>query len=364
MTNKFCRFLSNGYAVTVEDGSTAVRPCCFFVESVPLNSDILQNHRNTFGQINGWTDNCLMCKDLEDMGQPSLRQSGPDWIPDHADDQYPITLDIGLDTYCNAACVICNEVSSTLWEKEKNKLSGKTIKIKNSTEHVDDVIGQIVKNIKLDRLTHVKFYGGEPFFSDTHLKFINHIPHPEQVTLHYTTNGSIYPNKQTLEAWKKFKLIIFAASLDGIEQQFDYLRWPLSWDKVSDNLQRIRENKDIWNIMFRVEFTANFLNVYYFDRLENWIKDNFNTNSQGDLTELNVHHVYHHSSKIWNADKMPEKMRLAVLSKYAKNHIMHNLVANLPPPQPMDDWHNFVNTWDLRRKNNWQTAFPDLVSLM
>jgi sulfatase maturation enzyme AslB (radical SAM superfamily) len=190
-------------------------------------------------------------------------------------------MDVMLDKNCNAGCVICDESSSTLWEKEKNKLSGRTIKIKNPTQHIDNYIDQIVQNLKLDKLTYLKFFGGEPLFSDTHLKFLNHIPHPEQVTLHYTTNGSIYPNEQTLQIWKKFKLIIFVASLDGIEQQFDYLRWPLSWDKVNNNLQRIRQNKSIWNIMFRVEFTANFLNVYYFDRLENWIQNNFKLTSFG-----------------------------------------------------------------------------------
>jgi hypothetical protein len=364
MTNKFCRYLSNGYSLGLAGGTIAVKPCCLYKAYIPLDSNILQNHQNTFGQINGWTDNCSVCKNLEDIGQPSLRQSGPDWISDQVDSHYPVTVDIRLDTNCNAACVICSENSSTLWEKEKNKLLHRTIKIKNPTQQINNSVDQIVQNLKLNNLTYVKFFGGEPLFSDTHLKFLNHIPHPEQVTLHYTTNGSIYPNKQTLETWKKFKLIIFVASLDGIEQQFDYLRWPLSWEKVNNNLQRIQQNKNIWNIMFRVEFTANFLNVYYFDRLENWIQHNFNTNNQGDPTELNIHHVYNQGSEIWNADKMPEKIRLAVLKKYPENHIMHNLVSKLPPPKSLDHWHNFVNKWDTRRKNSWQAAFPDLVSLM
>ena len=121
------------------------------------------------------------------------------------------------------------------------------------------------RKVKLEKISlkYVKFFGGEPLFTDTHLKFIKHIPYPEQVILHYTTNGSIYPNDMILEEWKKFKTIIFAASLDGIEEQFDYVRWPLPWNKVSKNLMRLRENKDIWNIIFRVEFTVNFLNAYY-----------------------------------------------------------------------------------------------------
>jgi hypothetical protein len=212
--------------------------------------------------------------------------------------------------------------------------------------------------VSLNKLKYVKFFGGEPLFTDTHLKFIKHIPHPETVTLHYTTNGSIYPTQETFEVWKKFQTVIFAASLDGIEEQFDYVRWPLSWHKVSKNLIRIRENKNICNLMFRVEFTANFLNTYYFDRLENWINQHLYTNLSGDKTELNIHHCW---GGVWDLEKMPLNIREVVLKKYSNDHTIHRLVANLPSPTSLDPWKNFINTWDSRRNNSWQTAFPDLI---
>jgi sulfatase maturation enzyme AslB (radical SAM superfamily) len=358
MPNQFCRYLSNGYSFNItKNNSVVVGPCCLYKNKLQFDSNLLPTRKLEFESITDWTDSCVACQTLESAGQQSLRQTGPDWVGDHEQSQDPVALDIHLDNDCNAACVTCNKYSSSLWAKEESKLYNNIIvKSENS---VDTFIDQIVNTVSLSKLKYVKFFGGEPLFTDTHLKFIKYIPHPEQVTLHYTTNGSIYPKDEVLNEWKKFKTIIFAASLDGIEDQFDYVRWPLPWAKVSQNLIRLRENKDIWNMMFRVEFTANLLNTYYFDRLEDWIKNNLATNLGGDKTEINIHKCW----EIWELEKMPSGIRSAVLNKYPADHIIHRLVANLPEPTSLSDWQQFVDTWDVRRNNSWKTAFPELSQI-
>ena len=362
MPNQFCRYLSNGYSFNLaQDNAIIVGPCCLYKNKIKFDSQLLENRQMTFESITGWTDNCSHCKVQEDYGQPSLRQSGSDWIDNNEDSPDPISVDIRLDTECNAACVICTEDSSTLWQKEELKLNNKIIKINKDKNLVNDAIDQIVNAVSLKKLKYVKFFGGEPLLTDTHLKFIQHIPYPEQVTLHYTTNGSVYPSKETLAEWKKFKTIIFAASLDGIDEQFNYVRWPLPWHKVSQNLIRLNENKDICNVLFRVEFTANFLNTYYFDQVENWIKTNLDTNSGGDKTEINVHECI---GGVWDLQCMPVDLRVVVLEHYPDTHIIHKMVANLPPPAPLNLWKKFLDTWENRRNNSWQTAFPDIAHLI
>jgi sulfatase maturation enzyme AslB (radical SAM superfamily) len=357
MPNNFCRYLTNGYSFTLKsDDTLTVKPCCWFAQEIPVDSAHQDNRKKLFESITDWSPACNKCFLLEQSGQQSLRQTGSDWVLDSEDSQDPVTIDIHLDNQCNAACVICNPYNSSLWAKEQSKLQNKKITIK-TVPSTTDAIDKIVFAVSLEKVKYVKFFGGEPLFTDTHLKFLEHIPYPEKVTLHYTTNGSIYPNEEVLNVWKKFKLIIFAASIDGVEEQFDYVRWPLTWNKVSRNLLRIRDNKSIQNLMFRIEFTANFLNAYYFDRLESWVQDNLSTNAYGDKTDLNIHPCF---GTTWDLSKMPEEIRNLIFNKYSKDHRIYKIVKNLSAAE-LGNWKNFVATWDAHRNNSWKTAFPDLI---
>jgi organic radical activating enzyme len=362
MPNQFCRYLSNGYSFSInKNNNVNVAPCCFYRNSgISLTQNLLENRLQKFNTVTDWTQDCQTCYELEQAGQPSLRQSGPDWIADDVTSSDPVSVDIRLDNECNAACVTCDEKSSSLWIKEKQKLNSQRVQFYSDKTAINQAIDDILKTVSLEQVKYIKFFGGEPLFTDTHLRFLKHISNPSQITLHYTTNGSIYPNDETLAVWRNFKTVIFAASLDGIEEQFDYVRWPMPWDKVSKNLIRLKENKDISNLMFRIEFTANFLNTYYFNRLENWIKNNLETNSGGDKTEINIHPCW----GVWDLNKMPLGIKNLILTSYPSTHVIHKMIGNLPQSLPLGNWQDFVNTWDSKRNNSWQTAFPELVELI
>lgn len=363
MPNQFCRYLSNGYTFDItKNNDVNVKPCCFYRgKPILLTPTLLKNRLEKFDSVTGWTKECEVCNLLEQSGQASLRQSGADWITDTTASNDAVCIDIHLDNECNAACVTCNEKFSSLWIKEKQKLQNHPVQFYSDKKPINQAIDNIVETVSLDQVRYIKFFGGEPLFTDTHLRFLKHVSNPAQVTLHYTTNGSIYPNDETLSVWRNFKTVIFAASIDGIETQFDYIRWPLKWQKVSDNLLRIRNNSDIWNMMFRIEFTVNFLNAYYFDRLESWVAENFATNSSGDKTEINLHPCY---NSVWDLNRMPVGIRNLISTKYPNTHIIHRMISNLPEPLPMGPWHDFVSTWDTRRNNDWKTVFPELIDLI
>jgi len=361
MANNFCRLLSNGYSFTAQKNKLVTRPCCLYMgQDFPVDENLIKLKTQQSLEINDWTHACSQCHQLEQFGQPSLRQSGPDWISDIESTFDPVMLDINLDSACNAACVTCGSHSSSLWSKEISKSLGIKRRFVLDEVAIDQHIADIVNSVKLDKVRYVKFFGGEPLFTDTHLKFLQHLPNPEITTLHYTTNASMYPNQQTLQLWSRFKCVIVAASLDGIEDQFDYVRWPLQWSKVSNNLRKIKNNPDINNIIFRIEFTANFLNTFYFDRLENWVQENLSTNRQGDATQINIHPC---RGGIWNTEYMPHAVRQAVLDKYVPGHRLHQLISQLSYVDNLKPWSHFVRQWDPVRKNSWQKAFPKFADL-
>lgn len=361
MSNKFCRFLSNGLALwnNATTDQVYVAPCCHFKNRKTVDLSIagsLSKARFEFNQISDWTDYCVNCKQLETAGIQSLRQSSFEWISD-SDSNNIHQFDVRADINCNAACVICNPSSSTLWIKEYNKLFNKTIPI--DTVSSESKIKKIVDSVNLESLNYIKFYGGEPLFTDTHLQLLRQIKNPEKITLQYTTNGSIYPKDEVLALWDKFKLVLFCISADGIEQQFNYIRWPLKWDKLKNNLFKLRENAPV-NVMFRFEYTVNFLNAFYFKEFEDWVNTNFSSNRLGDLVEINIHPYYGFD---WNIEKVSNQLYDRIIKKYGQDHKLPKLVSQYKHNEDLKNWRTFVNRWDSVRQHKWQDAFPDLVDL-
>ena len=180
MPNQFCRYLSNGYSFNIDSGyNVQVKPCCWYRgDGIPLTQDLLENRLQAFNAITDWTFACEYCNEQEQAGQPSLRQSGPDWITDSETSINPVSIDIHLDNECNAACVTCHEKSSSLWLKEKQKLNQQRVQFYSDKTSIYLAIDNIVKTVSLEQVKYVKFFGGEPLFTDTHLRFLKHISNP------------------------------------------------------------------------------------------------------------------------------------------------------------------------------------------
>jgi len=348
MANEFCRFLSNGLSLDVNQSIVGAKPCCWFKSSVPFASMSSLDHLHL---VNDWTPDCRVCKQQEDSGIQSFRQASFDIVQD-IDHGVPVALDINLDFECNAACIMCGPELSTLWSKELKKINiahtpTKSIRLEQ--------ISELLNHLDLSQIGRIKFFGGEPLFNDIHLEILKKLPNPGNIDVWYTTNASIYPKQQVLDTWAKFKLVYFEASVDGTDEQFDYIRWPLKWDKVQDNLLRLREEAPS-NVLFRINHTVNPFNALYYSRLLEWVDTKFATNRFTDPTEINIHPCW----GTWALTKTPIELREKVYQMYPDSDIS-NLLKNTQIDNDYTAMSSFVIQWDSRRKNSWKLAFPELT---
>lgn len=350
MSNNFCRFLSNGYSIELTSSNLKVKPCCWYRGGFELDDNLVQNIESR-SQITTWTPGCSVCEQQEAAGHPSFRKSSFDIVPE-INSHVPVALDINIDMTCNAACVICNPSFSTLWAKQL-AIKNNSIYIK-SENNLDFALDRILKNLDLSQLRRIKFFGGEPLLTDTHIKILKKIPNPEQVDIWYTTNASVFPKQHVLKIWEKFKLIYFEASIDAIGTQFEYIRWPLKWKKVEHNLLSLKTHGTN-NLLFRINHTLNPFNIYYYDRLDNWIKEHLSSNRLGDPTEINIHPCW----GIWALEKTPIELRDRVYDKYT-NHVISNILSS-HSVEDYDSILNFTQEWDPVRKLYWQDIFPELI---
>ena len=102
------------------------------------------------------------------------------------------------------------------------------------------ILGELVTWINFDESDEPCSYHGEPLLTDTHLKILNRIPIEQRSKVHvmYNTNGTVRIdlNSDKFKLLNVFKSIDICFSLDGIEETFEYTRWPAKWESVRDNI--------------------------------------------------------------------------------------------------------------------------------
>ena len=307
MANQFCRHLSNSYRFSLRNNVLQYQPCCWVPFMLPVSSkEQLVNAQvqatNTV-QTN-LLKNCNECLSRERTKyRHSGRQIGFHYIPKDAVTGDAYTLELQIDSNCNAACSICGPELSTLWQKQLS------IPIHTDFQEPHD---QIISMVDFSKLTLVKIFGGEPLFSNSHLKILKEIPDPSIVDIAYSTNGSIFPTQEVFDVWKQFKNVKLAFSIDDLDDRFKYIRWPLKWSMVENNLIRI--SKMLPNISLVVHTTVNPMNVLYLKELEDRLDV---IRSQENIE---IENNFSPCFGTWGIDATPPGMRDSVIAMYPPEH--------------------------------------------
>lgn len=174
---------------------------------------------------------------------------------------------IDTNNVCNLTCTTCNSNSSSAWAKLEllnNKTPAPTWQI--TPEEID-------LEINYSTAISINFRGGEPFMSRTNWyileKLIEH--NNTNCFISFTTNGSFKLTKKQQEIIRKFNNINFCFSIDGIGTVFEYLRYPLGFDTIQNNISWCRDN-GIDNIS--VSYTLSNLNILYHSQTIKWFEQN------------------------------------------------------------------------------------------
>jgi len=204
------------------------------------------------------------------------------------------TLIYKIDTSfaCNAACVTCGPGVSSYWAKlEKQKYSDSL-----TLDDVDKIVNYATA-------IDINFRGGEPLLSRVNFQILEKLleNNNNKCLISFTTNGSIKLNKRQLDIFSKFKNVSFNLSIDGTEKAFEYIRYPLNWKKLNENLKDYRKIAN----SISVSCTISNVSLLYYDKLVNWFDEN--------KLPYNYNPVY-----------VPEYFQPNALSKEVKNYILEN----------------------------------------
>lgn len=355
MNNNFCKYLTN--QVRIEYGK--LRPCCWFTESVPLiHTQQALKFQEDIKNIVDWNSakgRCDECRLRESKGLHSLRlESLQRPVFDGVVNNAATSIEIQIDRDCNGACLICGPWNSTTWEKYENKIRNIPVnKIEDPAVSSHKLIDEIVEIVDFSDVKEILFLGGEPLRTDSHLRVLKNISNPRNVTVKYITNGSYRPDSKTLSTWARFKEIAMIFSIDAIEDQFNYLRWPLQWHQVENNLQFLRELPSS-NIKIKgFSYTTTPFSLFYHDRYDAWAANFFNHPNM--------------FSKPWQPrgktamklSAIPPELQKAIVEKYGKEHAVSRLLEPYSPAQ-YKMFVDYIKLHDIHRQLDWRTVFPEM----
>ena len=305
---------------------------------------------------NEWDPGCWTCQGNEAAGLTSFRTGMLEQFGTKTNLSGPQVLDLMFDIGCNLACRTCGPHSSTFWQKHLTDNNIKFSNVPTVETQVDRMI-DILKNLDLSNLEQVIFCGGETLLGQGYWRVADAIADmmpnaKDKLTISFQTNGTQPINKKNYDIIEKVKTVRLNISLDGIGEQFEYLRWPANWDQVSNNILNIKDTAPP-NLMLLIEETLSIFNLVYTNRLAAWISTNFQTDLRGDA----IVHTQHVAHGIFSLDGITQEY-FDALDTDTKKLLPTTWVER---PYRIKGILAEINKFDAIRNQEWTQTFPEVA---
>jgi organic radical activating enzyme len=243
------------------------------------NSDLLKNLKSELlqGKV---PDTCKECKLKENLGLKSMRSTMWGWNnvgpePVYEDMPWygiynvdtplnPIRIELRSSNICNMKCRQCDEMSSSMWAKEKiehsdnpkikfRSLGHKNLYFNKQSDGIIHSVSNITKSITDLALTAtnlkcVCLCGGEPFLIKEYYDFLDTLIENkvnEKIELEIFTNCSVN-NTRFTDRLRKFTKVVFNMSVDGVGKTAEYIRHGTNWNSVEKNILNFNSLKGVF----------------------------------------------------------------------------------------------------------------------
>lgn len=320
--------------------------CC----RLPRNVDIKQVRKSIEKQER--SPHCGACWELEDSGLTSERQIHNNTLDSLLDLNIenielrtqkfgPEHLQIKLATsnLCNGTCVTCNSTLSSAWAS----LEGRNSQYRSMDF---DTNWAAIKSLS--------FVGGEPFLERKNFKILEALIETGNTDcfVSVVTNGSITLTESNIQLLKKFSNLNICVSIDGIGNVFEYMRYPLKWAQLQENLRLFRELTN--NIS--VSCMISNLNILYYTELIDFFKEQ----------KLNYvcKHIIH--PIIFAPSNLPNKIRDQIQIRNFKYYKEVNSFMTTKPFNSMlfDRFKQELSRQDALKKISVETYLPDFYKYL
>ena len=250
---------------------------------------------------------------------------------------------------------MCGPHFSTLWQQELGQ------PVTMTEKKITETLNKICSWIDWSPVRVIHFSGGEPLLTKAHQKILGHVPDLSLLELRYQTNGSVFPDQLTIDIWKQVRVLKFEISLDGTGDQYDYIRYPLTWIAVENNINALLEL--LKNIPatseIHINCTVNPLNLMYLYSLDTWFAK-MKSKYQNFLT-LEYDTCNHNA---WGLDGITVAHKERFENTHGSDHTAMQLLKNLKlNPTKRQQLQTNLNELDTNRGLNWRQTFANSIAL-
>lgn len=370
MSKYYC---SSPFVCTRQTAWDKISPCAFGPVEVEVEHEMSQKDRWNYPELQKLRDKflagekpaeCKRCWDEEEAGIESLRlRTNAQYGTEHPNwEQGPKELVIKTTNVCNLACRTCaGWDSSYYWpegahyEKEYNAKHNDMTGFRDKMYHNSD-------SWQLEDLANVEklsFFGGEPLLDKRHRVLLQKLidaDRAKETTLFYSTNGQQIGSHYE-KVWSKFKRVEIFFSIDGIEEQFEYLRWPGDWNKTVKNIDWFLDLPNRYpdvDWYFQATQCVSLINIADYQKTANWLREKLKT----------VHFNIVDHPKHYRMTNLPDHLKDEIINNINDEDIKNYLTfetANLEQLKHMIIW---TKRQDIYRKQNYATAFPETYKLI
>ncbi|MCJ8277767.1 MAG: hypothetical protein HRT44_10390, partial [Bdellovibrionales bacterium] len=144
------------------------------------------------------------------------------------------------------------------------------------------------------------------------------------------------------------------ASIDGLGDRFEYMRFPAKWDEVEENLLKF---SSIQHIDFSICNTVSNLNVFYLPEFASWAKAN----------GFDYWYNILHGPEWFCLNQLPEKIKEAVTIQIRDIPLTEPLISFMntePKNKLFAEFGNNIKKSDLYRGESFSKTFPEFFQLI
>lgn len=417
-------FCTRAFTCLTITPSGAVSPCCLFERTIIdekkrpyriwedevqtfYNSPFMKNVRSKMFKGER-IDGCRQCYQIEDNGGVSQRMTAnhesfeliEEYDPDK--EYLPISLDLKINNVCNLKCRMCQPRDSNQVHHEFKKIVNEIPKFgfytNTKMNDIDLNLGIDLipewdnspsflnsMNLLLPNLKKISFAGGEPLLSQSFYRLMdlciasNRAPH---IYIAITTNLTKVPFEKLLRYQHEFHSFLFNISLDAMDEELFYIRYPTEIKQVWDNFEKIyvKDHSDL--VAYQFSPTVQVYNILSLDKIfyfvEKFLERGF------VLSNTPIHTTFLEYPAHLNIRILPRNVREVAISRLeeiqqrcpllmsyptVKSNVQQIINTLRQEKHPMAEkyLHHFMYytaVLDRERNQSFSTALPDLHKLI